>query len=122
MKEKKYWNRLGCILLAIFTVYFIVTGLTYTFGTHEEIVIGIQNGEANVPVGEITMETVVEQMFPAVDDTVEVSVLFATYARTNTGNVVVKITGDSSGNTYFSNTYDASLFEDNQYVDFRLYL
>ena len=77
MKEKKYWNRLGSILLANFTAYFIVTGLTYTFGTHEEIVIGIQSSEANVPVGEITMETVVEQMFLAVDDTVEMSVLFA---------------------------------------------
>lgn len=120
MDVKRYWKRLRIILLVLFSGYFAFTMLMYSHQHHEKRVILAYNGKAEMPVGEITKETSVEQSFKAPDGTIEVSVLLATFARTNSGNVMITITGDDSGIIYFSRAYSASTFEDNQYVDFKL--
>ena len=75
------------------------------------------NAGNTVPIGTITENTQVVQELPYTRDLRGYSILFATYARVNSGNVAIRVVGQTSGNVYASQTLPASGFADNSYVD-----
>ena len=86
--------------------------------TNQQIYVGTSVAQA--PVGELVEGTVIEQTIPIGARTDGVSLLFATYARTNTGKVSVKMQGETSQLDYGSYILDADKMADNSFIDFKL--
>ena len=63
--------------------------------------------------------TVVKQMLPLQEDTDSISILFATYARKNKGNVYISIDGANSGKNYYKGTFNVDEILDNIYLTIR---
>jgi len=85
----------------------------------EETIVN-DNAAAQIPVGEITDSIVVEQEIPVSDSIREISVLFATYARQNEGQILVRIEGMDSGKLYLTSILNAAEMHDNSFVLFEL--
>ena len=71
-------------------------------------------------VTEIDKNTIIEEIVPIEQDGECVSILFATYARKNNGNVSVTIKGDRSGYIYADNNYSVDAIQDNAYLTIKL--
>ena len=89
----------------------------YNF-SNEQIYIGADVGQ--ISVGELLEGTVIEQEIPVNDKMDGISLMFATYARSNTGTVRVSMEGNSSRLDYGDYTLQAGELKDNAFVDFPL--
>lgn len=74
---------------------------------------------AQEPVGGIFGENDINQIFVSnVDNLAEIQILFATWARNNTGSLFVKIS-EVEGEEFFSQTLDMASMVDNSFVSFK---
>lgn len=116
--ERNKWDRVKQVVipllavLLLFLVFFAeinhrIPAYRYSDG----------NEGNNTPVGEITDGTQVVQELPCERGIIGYSVLFATYARENSGHITIQVRGKTSGNVYALRSYAASEFTDNSYVD-----
>ena len=81
------------------------------------IVYDSQSVGSYVAIGEIWTERPVLQELPAPENADGISLLFATYMRTNEGAVTVRVTGKDSGAVYAESVFDAAAMADNSFVD-----
>ena len=80
----------------------------------------IGNESYDRSVVEINNNTNIKATIPVENDAESVSILFATYARNNVGNINIKIEGDRSHKVYIDNTYDVNAIQDNAYRTIKL--
>jgi hypothetical protein len=77
----------------------------------------VLNKEANVSIGEITKDTVIEQSFVSPSDNVDsIDVQFATYGRKNDSTLYVKLYDVANDLLLFTWHFSASDIEDNSYL------
>lgn len=104
-----------------FAVICVVIGLVFVgaslHGWQTYSRIGIKS-DYDIPIGEITAGTKIQQSLPVDNSIIRVSILFATWARVNSGMVDVQITGCDSGTIYVHEQLEAANMDDNTYVDF----
>ncbi len=105
------------IVFALFAIYFLVSYGLYQYRLLSNSNIYIENNiAADEPVGEITEGTQISQQIPVKFNISEVSLLFATYQRINSGVLDIEIVGDQSGTVYSVFSIDTSTMADNSYV------
>lgn len=79
----------------------------------------IRIASAQQPVGGIFGENDINQIFVSnVDNLAEIQILFATWARKNSGSLFVKIS-EVGGEEFFSQTLDMASMVDNSFVSFK---
>lgn len=120
IKSKKYLLRAVLIAVLALVVYFTVTPILYMNGAHQSECITRANFLSEIPVGEITKDTIIEQTIPIDENMTGFSARFATYDRTNVGTVSIQAVGVDSGKVYLSQEKDAASFADNSDVWFSL--
>jgi hypothetical protein len=112
---KKYKVYVSIALVVSLIVIFWPTAGQTTSGRVEDIRIS----KAQYPVGEIFGKNDLNQTFVSnLDNLAEIQVLFATWARKNTGSVFVKIS-EVGGEEFFSETLDMATMVDNSFISFK---
>ncbi len=110
-----------------FRTYFsiaVVTALVIIFWPSadkpsQERIEDIRIAAAQQPVGGIFGENDINQIFVSnVDNLAEIQILFATWARSNSGSLFVKIS-EVEGEEFFSQTLDMAGMVDNSFVSFK---
>ncbi len=73
--------------------------------------------DATKPVGEILHDSIIEQTFFMDEDILSAfSLMFATYARQNTGSVSINLIDNSDSSILFSQNIDVSVLNDNDFI------
>lgn len=112
---KKYKAYISAALVVSLIVIFWPSAGQSSSGRIEDIHIA----KAQYPVGEIFGENELNQTFISnVNNLAEVQILFATWARKNTGSLFVKIS-EVGGKEFFSETLDMATMADNTFVSFK---
>jgi hypothetical protein len=112
---KKYKVYVSIALVVSLIVIFWPTAGQTSSGRVEDIRIA----KAQYPVGEIFGKNDLNQTFVSnLDNLAEIQVLFATWARKNTGSVFVKIS-EVGGEEFFSETLDMATMADNSFISFK---
>ncbi|WP_297417360.1 ABC transporter permease [Clostridium sp.] len=99
-------------------IVYLVLGISFYFIGGEQLHIGrsddsLSYNMAQTPIGEITNDTIVEQDFSVKADIIEqISVKVATYGRSNTGNLFIKLIDKDNGEVLFNQTVDVSSLKD----------
>ncbi|MBQ2658424.1 MAG: DUF2142 domain-containing protein [Erysipelotrichaceae bacterium] len=109
------------ILLSIFLILWIAL-IIYTLNAYQTTLgkLSVGNESYDRSVAEVNEKVKIETVVSAQQDTESVSILFATYARTNSGNVTIKIENDTTKEIYASETIDVDRIIDNDYRTIRL--
>jgi ABC-2 type transport system permease protein len=120
MKQKKVTLIQGCIIFIV--VYFISSICLYFIAGDKFKYMKSQDDiaitDADVPIGELTKDIVVEQVFTARTDILDsISLMFATYARQNNGTVHIQLLNDEK--ILMDEELDVSKLEDNSFVTLR---
>lgn len=111
----KYKGIIVGIAVTALVVVFWPSASQETAGRVEDIHIAA----AQQPVGGIFGDSDLNQTFISnLDNMAEVQILFATWARVNTGSLFVKIS-EVDGKEFFSQTLDMSKISDNTFVSFK---
>jgi len=109
------------ILLSVFLVLWIIL-IFITLSSYRSTLgkQSVGNDSYNRSVVEVNRDTTVEAVIPAQQDAKNVSILFATYARTNEGNITVQISNDTTEEIYVSETIPVGRIIDNDFRTFSL--
>ncbi len=111
----------GCAI-AIIAYIVLAVGLYFIAGDQFKYRVSdnsIVSQEANTPVGALEKGYSVEQTFiPEADIINSFSLKFATFARKNTGTIIVKLLNESDNNVLFNRQIDVSQLEDNAFATF----
>ena len=120
-KIKKNFKENKVLLIVFVVVWVIVTTLTLSSYSNT---LGKQSigNEGSQNVAELTKTTKISQTIDTekIDGVESIAIKFATYARKDTGNVFVKVIGNTSKNVYVDETLDAGSLEDNDFVTISL--
>ena len=118
LRNRSHILRSLCIIVGLFTVYLILAPYARIplYRHYENLKIQASGIRPDVHVGEITSETQVIQSIPVHTKTSGIAILFATYARVNSGDVTVRITGEQSGDVYADIVLNAADMQDNSFV------
>ena len=100
-------------LYMAFMLYIFADAFKTDYNHYENL-----NADSVVPIGQITQGIEVKQELPYRSEIDGISVMFATYQRTNSGNVYVIVTGIPSGVVYLNHVLTAEHMADNSFVDF----
>ena len=109
-KKNKYVF-FGFLFVWILVIIFTLTKYESTLG---KAVLGNESYQRYVV--QVDKDTTVKQILSIKEDTENISVLFATYARKNEGHIYISIDGSKSGKNYYSGTHDVSDILDNIYL------
>lgn len=117
---QKGHKRILYIFIAVFMLIFFIL-FSLLVQPKQLVKASIFNKEAKVPAGEIVAGMSVSQTFIAKDNSMQgFSLLLATYARQNSGTIVISLKECDPMNTIQVWTQDISKLADNQYIDFIL--
>lgn len=120
-EAKRFSLTQGCVIVMI-TYIALAIGLYLIAGNQFKYKISdnsIASVESNASVGALQKGDIVEQTFiPKADIISNFSLKFATFARQNTGTIIVKLIDESDNNVLFSKRMDASQLKDNAFVTF----
>lgn len=107
------------IILTIFVLVWIVTIVATLFSYRTTLGKESFGSESyNRTVVELTKDTKIEEVVPVHENSSSVSVLFATYARSNKGNVHVTVKGEKTAQTYADEYVKVNKIQDNAYYTF----
>lgn len=108
-------------ILIIFTcIWVLLVSVTCVLYSNTIGKKSIGNESYNRSVVEVNKETSIVEELPIVEDGESVSILFATYARINKGNLYIEVSGVNSGRVYVSKTVDVGGVIDNDYLTLKL--
>lgn len=103
--------------IIIWLIVIIITCSAYnnTIGKHS-----VGNESYDRSVVEVDNKTTVEAIVPTENDAESVSILLATYARKNEGNVTISVNGENSKYEYAKEIFNVNDVIDNDYVTIKL--
>lgn len=109
------------VLLIVFVVVWIgLIALTTSFYSTTIGKQSIGNESYDRSVVEVNNITTIVEELPIQEDGESVAILFATYARVNSGNLYIEVSGVNSGRLYAKKTIAVSSVVDNDYVTLKL--
>ena len=117
---KKNFKENKVLFFVFITIWIVTIVATLLFFDSTLGKQSIGNESYNRSVVEIDNNTKIIQKVGIEDKAESVSVLFATYARNNKGNVNVSIIGNDSGFVYADKNYGVSTIQDNSYITIKL--
>lgn len=95
----------------------IIVILFFNANIYSKTIDVVLNKEAKVPVGEITKDTIVEQLFISPSDKIDtIGIQFATYGRKNDSTLYVKLYDVDNDFVLFTWHLVASDMKDNSYI------
>lgn len=112
--NKNKWLLLAFIVLWIVSIIFTNNYFKSSLGKES------YGGELKDTPIELNKDTEIEAIIPTTDKTDSVSILFATYARKNSGEINVVVEGVDTNIIYVDETINASMVEDNKHATFAL--
>lgn len=116
---KKFEIKYQLIWIPI-VVYFIGI-IFFNVNINSKTIDIVLNKEANVSIGEITKDTVVEQSFISPSDNLDsIDVQFASYGRKNDSTLYVKLYDVANNLLLFTWHFIASDIEDNSYLSLKI--
>lgn len=117
---KENFKKNKVLLFGFIIVWSIIIAVSFIYYDSTIGKLSIGNESYDRSVLEIDKSTEIVEILPVEDKAESVSVLFATYARANEGNINIKVNGINTNKTYANKTINVNNIQDNAYITVRL--